>query len=183
MTLEDETGIATLILRPEVYQRYRKLKPWATSPSLTHHLRAELDSATVAVLEKNLKLIDQAAGLLKSGVVKGAAGNLGAVQVAAIAKDIEYHAEAGDVDSAAELAYLRCRRIGYIFQTFNLIPVMTALENVPLPMIFAGVPRPERSFIARNAITAFAWPVATAIARYPAGTQRFRHCGIGLRLA
>ena len=44
---------------------------------------------------------------------------------------------------AAELAYLRCRRIGYIFQTFNLIPVMTALENVTLPMIFAGVPSDE----------------------------------------
>src|SRR5437879_6360864 len=44
---------------------------------------------------------------------------------------------------AAELAYLRCRRIGYIFQTFNLIPVMTALENVTLPMIFAGLASDE----------------------------------------
>ena len=40
---------------------------------------------------------------------------------------------------AYELAWLRCRKIGYIFQTFNLIPVMTALENVTLPMTFAGV--------------------------------------------
>lgn len=45
---------------------------------------------------------------------------------------------------AYELAWLRCRKIGYIFQTFNLIPVLTALENVTLPMIFAGVPREER---------------------------------------
>ena len=40
---------------------------------------------------------------------------------------------------AYELAWLRCRKIGYIFQTFNLIPVMSALENVTLPMTFAGV--------------------------------------------
>jgi len=44
---------------------------------------------------------------------------------------------------AYELAWLRCRRIGYIFQTFNLIPVMTALENVTLPMIFAGLTTDE----------------------------------------
>lgn len=41
---------------------------------------------------------------------------------------------------AYELAWLRCRKIGYIFQTFNIIQVMTALENVTLPMIFAGIP-------------------------------------------
>src|SRR3954471_23517466 len=42
-----------------------------------------------------------------------------------------------------ELAWMRCRKIGYIFQTFNLIPVMTALENVMLPMIFAGLKTDE----------------------------------------
>ncbi len=42
-----------------------------------------------------------------------------------------------------ELAWLRCRKIGYIFQTFNLIPVMNALENVSLPMIFAGLDSDE----------------------------------------
>jgi putative ABC transport system ATP-binding protein len=44
---------------------------------------------------------------------------------------------------AYELAWLRCRKIGYIFQSFNLISVMTALENVTLPMIFAGVSSEE----------------------------------------
>ena len=44
---------------------------------------------------------------------------------------------------AYELAWLRCRKIGYIFQTFNLIPVLTATENVALPTVFAGVPRNE----------------------------------------
>ncbi|MFY9233259.1 MAG: ABC transporter ATP-binding protein [Fimbriimonadaceae bacterium] len=38
-----------------------------------------------------------------------------------------------------ELAFLRCHTIGYIFQTFNLITVRTALENVTLPMLFAGL--------------------------------------------
>jgi putative ABC transport system ATP-binding protein len=38
-----------------------------------------------------------------------------------------------------ELAFLRCHTIGYIFQTFNLITVRTALENVTLPMLFAGI--------------------------------------------
>lgn len=38
-----------------------------------------------------------------------------------------------------ELAWLRCRKIGYIFQTFNLIQVMSCLENVMLPMAYAGM--------------------------------------------
>jgi putative ABC transport system ATP-binding protein len=38
-----------------------------------------------------------------------------------------------------ELAWLRCRKVGYIFQSFNLIQVMSCLENVTLPMAFAGV--------------------------------------------
>jgi putative ABC transport system ATP-binding protein len=41
--------------------------------------------------------------------------------------------------TAEELAYLRCRKIGYIFQTYNLIQYMTALENVTTPMAFGGV--------------------------------------------
>ena len=38
-----------------------------------------------------------------------------------------------------ELAWLRCRKIGYIFQSYNILPVLTAMENVSLPMLFAGL--------------------------------------------
>lgn len=40
--------------------------------------------------------------------------------------------------SAKELAFLRCRKVGYVFQSYNLNSVMTALDNVTLPMVFAG---------------------------------------------
>ncbi len=46
---------------------------------------------------------------------------------------------------AYELAWLRCRKIGYVFQSFNLVPIMTALQNVTLPMIFAGFNLKERT--------------------------------------
>ncbi|MFH1731968.1 MAG: ABC transporter ATP-binding protein [Planctomycetota bacterium] len=41
--------------------------------------------------------------------------------------------------TAEELAYLRCQKIGHIFQSYNLIQYMTALENVTTPMVFGGV--------------------------------------------
>lgn len=43
-----------------------------------------------------------------------------------------------------KLAELRGRHIGFVFQTFNLIPTLTALENVELPLVFQGVPTKER---------------------------------------
>jgi putative ABC transport system ATP-binding protein len=46
--------------------------------------------------------------------------------------------------SESELAQIRGKKIGFIFQTFNLIPTLTAKENVTLPMIFQGIPYNER---------------------------------------
>src|SRR3989344_5563137 len=46
--------------------------------------------------------------------------------------------------SESDLAQVRGRRIGFIFQNFNLVPNLTALENVMLPMIFQGTEKSER---------------------------------------
>ena len=43
-----------------------------------------------------------------------------------------------------ELSRIRGRQIGFVFQTFHLVARLSAAENVAFPMIFAGVPRPER---------------------------------------
>ncbi|MEM3712629.1 MAG: ABC transporter ATP-binding protein [Thermoproteota archaeon] len=43
-----------------------------------------------------------------------------------------------------QLAWVRSRKIGYIFQTFNLIPVLSAQDNVALPMVFLGIKKDER---------------------------------------
>ena len=53
-----------------------------------------------------------------------------------------------------ELAAFRNRRVGFVFQTFNLQPTYTALENVALPLIFARVPPKERRERAQTALDA-----------------------------
>ena len=51
-----------------------------------------------------------------------------------------------------DLAIIRNEKIGFIFQSFNLLPRITAFQNVELPLIYARIPRAERKRLAREAL-------------------------------
>jgi putative ABC transport system ATP-binding protein len=51
-----------------------------------------------------------------------------------------------------QLAEIRNKEIGFVFQTFNLLPRYTALENVTLPLVYAGIPKEERIAMARESL-------------------------------
>lgn len=65
-----------------------------------------------------------------------------------------YFLDGVDVNSLNdnELSYIRNKKIGFIFQGFNLIQGMTALENVELPLIYRKVPKDERKILSEQAL-------------------------------
>lgn len=57
--------------------------------------------------------------------------------------------------SETELAQIRNQKVGFVFQTFNLIPRTTALANVELPLIYKGIPATERTVLAKKVLEQF----------------------------
>ena len=66
----------------------------------------------------------------------------------------EYYLNGEDVSNLKddEQAEIRNKTIGFIFQQYNLLPKLTALENVELPLIYRGIPRSERRKMALEAL-------------------------------
>lgn len=72
----------------------------------------------------------------------------------------EYFLDKKDVSKLSddELADIRMKKIGFVFQSFNLLPRSTVLRNVTLPLIYAGIPKKEREIKAKEALINSAFP-------------------------
>ncbi len=66
----------------------------------------------------------------------------------------EFNFDGRDIKSCSDkqLSDIRNKKIGFVFQNFNLLPRETALENVELPLLYAGVPKKKRRELAKQAL-------------------------------
>lgn len=99
-----------------------------------------LDHATLHIYPKEFVSIIGPSGSGKSTLMN----IIGCLDVADAGS---YHLDGLPIESYSEnqLAKIRNEKIGFVFQSFNLIPKLTAEENVELPLIYQGLPRPERA--------------------------------------
>lgn len=106
-----------------------------------------LDGVSLTVHSGDFVAIMGASGSGKSTLMN----IIGALDVATSG---EYHLDGIDINSLDEdaLSIVRNRKIGFIFQSFNLIPRTTALANVELPLAYRGVRRAERRELAKEAL-------------------------------
>lgn len=106
-----------------------------------------LDGVSLSIGEKEFVAIIGHSGSGKSTLMN----MLGCLDVPT---DGSYYLHGQDVSHMTddELSDIRNKEIGFIFQGFNLIPNLTALENVELPLIYRGVPKKERTELAEAAL-------------------------------
>jgi len=71
-----------------------------------------------------------------------------------VANEGDYYLDGQEIRKLSDnkLAQIRNEKIGFIFQNFNLLPKLSAVENVELPLIYRGISHRERREIARNAL-------------------------------
>ena len=107
-----------------------------------------------------LRGIDLAVGEGEFVAIMGASGSgkstlmniIGCLDVPTSARYLLDHTDVAGLRDD-QLAAIRNRKIGFVFQSFNLIPRTSALHNVEMPLIYAGAPdRKERSLAALNAV-------------------------------
>lgn len=106
-----------------------------------------LDHATLHIYPKEFVSIIGPSGSGKSTLMN----IIGCLDVADAGS---YHLDGLPIESYSEnqLAKIRNEKIGFVFQSFNLITKLTAEENVELPLIYQGLPKPERTERVREAL-------------------------------
>lgn len=106
-----------------------------------------LDHATLHIYPKEFVSIIGPSGSGKSTLMN----IIGCLDVADAGS---YHLDGLPIESYSEnqLAKIRNEKIGFVFQSFNLTPKLTAEENVELPLIYQGLPRQERAERVREAL-------------------------------
>ncbi|VVB78717.1 putative ABC transporter ATP-binding protein [uncultured archaeon] len=118
-------------------------------------IRLDNISKTYRMGESVVRAVSDASLMIKKGefvAIVGPSGSgkstmMNMVGALDLASKGEIFLDGIDIEHITEsqLAQIRGRRIGFIFQTFNLIPTLNALENVSLPMIFQGIPKWKRT--------------------------------------
>jgi len=98
-----------------------------------------LDGVDVKIKKGDFVIIIGPSGSGKSTMMN----MVGALDLASLG---EIYLDGQDIEKMeeSELAQIRGRKIGFVFQTFNLIPTLTAMENIAMPMMFQGIPRIKR---------------------------------------
>ncbi|RXI45697.1 macrolide ABC transporter ATP-binding protein [Clostridium tetani] len=106
-----------------------------------------LDKINLSIDEKEFVAIMGASGSGKSTMMN----ILGCLDNISFGK---YYLDGVDISSldSNELAAIRNKKIGFVFQAFNLLPKLTSIANVELPMMYAGVPKEERKIKAQKAL-------------------------------